>query len=164
MARQLDADREILIMLAATPERIATITAGVTLAQLTSPPASGAWSTNDVLAHLRACADVWGDAIATIMAHNHPTLRAVSPRTWIGKTDYRQQDFMVSLQAFTKQRGELVATLEELAPEDWVRAATVTGAGKTLERTVRFYAYWLAEHERPHIKQIERNTGGAEAP
>ena len=30
------------------------------------------------------------------------------------------------------------------------------GAGKVLERTVLFYAQWLAEHERPHVKQIER--------
>jgi hypothetical protein len=32
----------------------------------------------------------------------------------------------------------------------------VTGAGKPLERTVLFYAQWLARHERPHVKQIER--------
>jgi hypothetical protein len=25
-----------------------------------------------------------------------------------------------------------------------------------LERTVLFYAQWLARHERPHLKQIER--------
>jgi hypothetical protein len=33
--------------------------------------------------------------------------------------------------------------------------ATVTGAGKPRERTVYTYAQWLANHERPHIKQIE---------
>jgi hypothetical protein len=32
----------------------------------------------------------------------------------------------------------------------------VTGAGKILERTVLFYADWLARRERPHVKQIER--------
>jgi hypothetical protein len=51
---------------------------------------------------------------------------------------------------------ELLAILEPLAPVGWARAATVTGAGKPLERTVRFYAEWLAVHERPHVKQIER--------
>jgi len=34
--------------------------------------------------------------------------------------------------------------------------ATVTGAGKPRERTVYTYALWLANHERSHIKQIER--------
>ena len=42
-------------------------------------------------------------------------------------------------------------------PAMWAaRGATVKGAGKVLERTVRFYAEWLAAHERPHLKQIER--------
>ena|GEM_PF-7001279 len=26
----------------------------------------------------------------------------------------------------------------------------------TIERTVLFYAQWLASHEQPHVKQIER--------
>jgi len=43
-----------------------------------------------------------------------------------------------------------------LPPEGWSRAATVTGAGKVLERTVLFYAQWLARHERQHVKQVER--------
>jgi hypothetical protein len=72
------------------------------------------------------------------------------------KTDYREQEFQPSLQAFTAQRADLLAMLEPLAPGSWSRAATVTGAGKPLIRTVHFYAQWLAIHERPHIKQIER--------
>jgi len=43
-----------------------------------------------------------------------------------------------------------------LPPAGWARAASVTGAGAALERTVRDYAQWLARHERPHVKQIER--------
>src|SRR5512136_1863923 len=67
-----------------------------------------------------------------------------------------QQEFKPSLQAFTTQRAELLAVLKPLAPEAWSRMATVTGAGKPRERTVYTYAQWLANHERPHIKQIER--------
>jgi len=75
---------------------------------------------------------------------------------WINKTDYRKQLFQRSLDAFTAQRADLLTVLEPLTPEGWDRAATVTVAGKPFERTVRFYAQWLAEHERPHLKQIER--------
>jgi hypothetical protein len=60
------------------------------------------------------------------------------------------------LRAFATQRAELLAVLEPLPPEGWSRAATVTGAGKALERTVLFYARRLAEHERPHVKQVAR--------
>ncbi len=147
---------QILTMLAATPPRIAALTAGLAPAQLHTAPNQHEWSANDVLAHLRACADVWGSCIEAIIAHDRPTLRAVNPRTWIKQTDYLEQPFQPSLRAFAAQRSELLAVLEPLAPEGWSRAATVTGAGKVLERTVLSYAQWLAEHERPHVKQVAR--------
>ncbi len=109
-----------------------------------------------MLAHLRACADMWGNCIAVIIAEDKPTIRAVNPTTWIKKTDYLEQEFQPSLQAFPAQRAERLAVLNPLAPKAWSRMATVTGAGKPLVRTVLSYAQWLANHERPHIKQIER--------
>ncbi len=156
MAKQPLTNAELLTMLAATPPRIAALTAGLLPAQLQTAPAPDQWSANEVLAHLRACADMWGNCIVEIIAHDHPTLRAVNPRTWINKTDYREQPFQRSLDAFTTQRADLLAVLEPLAPEGWSRKATVTGAGKALERTMQFYGQWLAGHERPHVKQIER--------
>ena len=85
-----------------------------------------------------------------------PTIKAINPRTWIKQTDYLELEFQPSLRAFTTQRADLLAVLEPLPPDGWARAATVTGAGKVLERTVRSYAEWLVRHERPHLKQIER--------
>ncbi len=147
---------QVLTLLAETPPRIAALTAGLAPAQLHTSSSQGEWSTNDVLAHLRACADMWGNCIVAIITQDKPTLRAVNPRTWIKKTDYLEQEFQPSLRAFAKQRTDLLTVLEPLAPEGWSRTATVTGAGKPLERTVLFYARWLAGHERPHLKQIKR--------
>ena len=147
---------QVLALLSQTPQRIAALTASLEPAQLYVTPNPGEWSLNEVLAHLRACADVWGNCMVTILTQDRPTLRAVNPRTWIESTDYLEQEFQLSLQAFTTQRAHLMATLEPFAPEDWSRTATVTGAGKVLERTVLFYAQWIAGHERPHLKQIER--------
>jgi len=145
-----------LTMLAATPTRLADLTEGLLPAELLTSPEPGAWSARDVLAHLRACADMWGKYIAQILSEDRPTIKAVNPRSWIKQTNYREQAFHPSLQAFTAQRAELVAILQPLAPEAWSRMATVTGAGKPRERTVHTYAQWLANHERSHIKQIER--------
>ncbi len=147
---------QVLTLLADTPPRIAALTAGLVPAQLHATPSHGEWSANDVLAHLRSCADVWGSCIEVIIAQDTPTIRAVNPTTWINSTDYIEQEFQPSLHAFATQRTDLLAVLEPLAPEDWSRAATVTGAGKVLERTVHTYAQWLARHERTHLKQIER--------
>lgn len=147
---------QILTTLAATSSRITELTLGLTTAQLHVAPYPGVWSANDVLAHLRACADVWGNCIVTIINQDMPTLRAVNPRTWIKGTNYLEQAFQPSLHAFTMQRTALLAVLELLRPEVWSRPATVTGAGKVLERTVQSYAQWMASHERPHVKQIQR--------
>lgn len=146
---------QLLTMLAAAPPRIDMVTAGLEPAQLEPAPAPGEWSATEVLAHLRSCADVWGNCIEVILAQDMPTIRAINPTTWINQTNYREQEFHSSFQAFTQQRTELLAVLEPLTPAAWSRQATVTGAGKPLVRTTWFYAQWLATHERPHVKQIE---------
>ena len=147
---------QILALLSEGPSRLAEYTASLTDAQLHAAPSPGEWSAIEVLAHLRSCADVWGDCIATILHQDKPTIRAVNPRTWIDRTDYLQLDFQPSLLAFTVQRTDLVAVLQALKPSTWLRSARVIGAGKALERTVHSYAEWMAEHERPHLKQIKR--------
>lgn len=145
-----------LTLLAATPSRLTDLTKGLSPAQLLSPPEPGEWSARDVLAHLRACADMWGKYIAVILSEDQPTFRAVNPTTWIKKTNYLEQEFHPSLHTFTAQRAELLAVLKPLPPKAWTRKATVTGAGKPRERTVQTYAQWLANHEQSHFKQIER--------
>lgn len=148
--------KHILTLLGAAPSRIATLTADLTPAQLHTSPQHDEWSANDVLAHLRSCSDVWGTGIETIITQDRPTIRAVNPRTWLNRTDYTEQEFQPSLQAFTEQRTNLLAQLEPLALADWSRTARVTGAGKVLEWTVLSYAQRLATHERSHVKQLAR--------
>jgi hypothetical protein len=146
----------VLTLLAENPRRLAAITGRAAPAQLQTKPAPDAWSVNDVLAHMRSCADVWGGCIAVIIAEDRPTIRAVNPRTWIKGTKYPELQFRESLSAFESQRAELLAVLDQLPSKGWSRKATVTGAGSVLVRSVHFYAQWLARHERTHVKQIER--------
>jgi len=143
-------------LLAAAPTRLTELTADLTPAQLRTPPAADEWSANDVLAHLRSCADMWGRAITVILAEDKPTFRAINPTAWIKQTNYPDLDFQSSFRAFIAQRAELLVVLQSLAPDSWARTATVTGAGRPLERSVLAYAERLSVHERPHIKQIER--------
>jgi hypothetical protein len=156
MPRGVMTMEQILTELTEGPPRIAEATTGLTNAQLHSAPGPGEWSANEVLAHLRSCADVWGNCIVTILEQDKPTIRAINPRTWIQKTNYPEQGFHSSLRAFTKQRATLLDVLHSLSPKAWSRLATITGAGKPFVRTVQSYAEWLAEHERPHVKQIQR--------
>jgi len=147
---------QVLTQLKDQPEAIAALTAGLPRARLHSPPRRGEWSVNDVLAHLRSCADMWGKYIALIIAEDHPTYRAMNPTTWIKSTNYPELEFAPSLRAFTKQRAELLALLRPSPEAAWSRSATVTGAGRPRERTVMEYARWLANHEQSHVKHIAR--------
>jgi hypothetical protein len=147
---------QILIQLPETPLRITAMTTGVTPANLRMSPAAGEWSATEVLAHLRSCADVWGNNIVRIIREDTPEWVAVNPRSWIEKTDYNDLRFAPSLRAFTKQRAALMAALGPLPRKGWSRVALVSGGAPTCERSVLYYAERLARHERTHVKQIGR--------
>jgi DinB superfamily len=145
---------QLMALLEATAPRIAELTSSLKPAQL-HLPSDGEWSANDVLAHLRACADVWGGCMISIMG-GATALRAVNPLTWIERTDYRALDFTRSLRSFAIQRAELLDALRPAPHADWLRTVTVTGAGAPLKRDALFYGRWMAGHERAHIKQIAK--------
>jgi hypothetical protein len=145
----------VLEALAAAPERIASLSAGFDDAHLRCAPDADTWSANDMLAHLRACSDMWGKGIVAMLTQDRPTLRYVSPRTWIRKTDYLEQGFHHSLRAFAAQRTQLLALLQPLAPEAWSRGAVFTGTVRGREQTVFSYARRIVDHEAQHLEQLE---------
>jgi hypothetical protein len=118
-------------------------------------PRPDSWSANDILAHLRACADVRGKSVVEMISQDRPRLRYVLPRSWIRKTDYLALEFRESLKAFTDQRRELLRALKGLAIKDWSRSATFTGTTRGREQTVFSYACRIAEHEDKHCGQVE---------
>lgn len=147
--------KSVLDLLAQAPKQIASASQGHDNSRLTVSPVPEAWSANDILAHLRACADVWGKSILAMISQDHPTLRYVSPRTWMRKTNYPSLEFDVSFAAFTKQRNELLQSLKALAIEEWSRGATFTGTTRGREQTILSYAQRLAHHEGEHLQEIE---------
>ena len=144
-----------LEILTATPQRLASASAGLENARLHFKPDKKSWSANDILAHLRACADMWGKSMKAMISQDHPTLQYVSPRVWIRKTDYPKLDFHASLLAFTSQRQDLLETLKALAIQDWSRAASFTDSTPGRQDTVFSYARRMALHESDHCEQIE---------
>jgi hypothetical protein len=146
---------QILAWLGQTPRHIAELVQERPSERLQARPDPDTWSANDILAHLRACADVWGKSILAMIAQDHPTLRYVSPRTWMKKTTYATLDFRASLQAFAEQRAELMKVLSHLDAAGWSRGATFTGTTRGREATVMNYARRIADHEREHCEQLE---------
>lgn len=145
----------VLDELAEMPRRVAAAAQRMSSAQLHTRPDEESWSANDILAHLCACADVWGGSIQKMLREEHPTMRYVSPRTWMKKTNFPELRFEDSFQAYTQQRSELLNVLKSLGPEEWRCGATFTGTTRGREHTIFSYAVRIIRHEQEHCQQIE---------
>src|SRR5262245_46580717 len=145
-----------LELLAQAPLRLEKATRGLQATQLYLRSDVEPWSVNDILAHLRACSDVWGNSIVAMITRDNPTLRYVSPRSWMNKPKYREQAFNVALVAFTQERQKLVQALADLDQAGWVRRATFTGvSARQRDQTVVSYSDRIVNHEQAHLDQIE---------
>jgi hypothetical protein len=147
---------QILTVLTETPGRVDGLTAGLSAAELRSVAGPDDWSAGDVLAHLRSCADLWGDEMRRLIAEDEPTIPASEPRAWCLQMNYPALDFATSFQAFAEQRAELLAKLTALPAEAWSRQATIRSASGIRTRTLQSYGDRMARHEQTHIEQIGR--------
>jgi hypothetical protein len=138
-------------LLSNTSRRLSKATQGFDNVRLQYQIDKKAWSVNDILAHLRSCADVWGGDIEAMLAQNRPTLPYRHPRQWIKKTNYPDLLFHESFQAFRMQRKNLLNVLKNLSYEDWSRAAMI----KHRQHTVFSETRRMALHEDVHCRQIE---------
>jgi len=140
-----------LKLLEETPRRLMKSIQSVDETRLQQRTKRESWSVNDILAHLRSCADVWGDSIERMLVEENPIVPYRHPRQWIKKTDYPKLPFHESLQAFVAQRKKLSKILKRLSLEEWSRAATIKGREHTVFTQIRR----MAMHEQVHCEQIE---------
>lgn len=147
---QKDID-QYLFQLEHAPQKIADCTRDVDESLLHGKTSAGDWSPNDILAHLRSCADVWGNSIEAMLAADYPSLPDIHPRAWIKQTDYLVLPFNQSLREFLRQRKKLLLSLKSLSFGDWSRAAII---GKR-EHTIFSQTRRMAKHEAEHMEQIK---------
>lgn len=146
---------EVLRLLPETPQRIAVAIADVAPERLQAKTDAKAWSVNEILAHLRACVDVWVGTMDRMLLEEQPTLRHISPRTYLRKTDYLTVPFAESLALFGAERAALLEKLQPLTLEQWARSAMI----QERQHTVFSQARRLALHEEGHCGQIEGLMG-----
>lgn len=146
-----DEIEKYLSLLSDTSRRLTKATQGFNEARLQFKRDEKVWSVNDILAHLRSCADVWGSSIEAMLAEDNPTVPYRHPRQWIKKTNYPDLMFQESFQAFRMQRKNLLKILKSLSFEDWSRAAII----KHREHTVFSQIRRMALHENVHCQQVE---------
>ena len=106
-----------LDLLAGTLDHIDLITRDASEEQLHHRTSKQNWSLRDIMAHLRACSDVWGNSIEAMLADENPVLPDVHPRRWLKQTNYLDLSFRESLQALANQRAKLLSALRQLSFE-----------------------------------------------
>jgi hypothetical protein len=145
---------EYLSLLENTIRRISALTAELTDEQLALSPGKRDWSAVEILAHLRACTDVWTHTIYAMLAEDNPTLPLLDERRWAKVTRYAALGFRQSFQAFTLSREELLHVLRDLSEEAWARTCDIGGRKHSVFSQVRR----MALHEQEHCGQIEETV------
>jgi hypothetical protein len=77
-------------MISETLQRISLAVKGIDGDQLKFKTDTKAWSANDLLAHLRSCADLWTHSIYAMLAEREWVLPAIDERKWARVTRYEE--------------------------------------------------------------------------
>ncbi len=142
---------EFMDVLQKNPLCIARAVVGAGRGRLIAKADKQNWSVNDILAHIRSCADVWGESIELMLAEDHPKLGYIHPRQWVKRAGYAEMDFAGSFKAYSAQRKKLLRILKKLSFKEWQRGAVILGR----EHTVFSQVPRMAKHESEHCEQIE---------
>lgn len=143
--------KKYLVVLSETPQRIVQAVEDIDEVHLRQRTDAKSWSANDILAHLRSCADLWTHSIYAMLAENEPEFSDINERKWAKVTRYAELPFEESFQVFSLQRKNLVHVLQTLAFESWERSAIIFGR----KHTVFTQARRMAKHENEHVEQLE---------
>jgi uncharacterized damage-inducible protein DinB len=150
--------------LAETTARVEAVARRLSADQLRASPVPGGWSPNEILWHLRAQADVYGEHISRIIHEDQPRWRHVSPRARMKKARYDQLPFAESFAAFARQRTDLLALLESIGPEAWQRMALVRVGEREWRLTLQERVWGMANHEEMHCAQMEEAAAALSQP
>jgi hypothetical protein len=133
-----------------TPLLIGSVAERLCEEQLRVRPLPDGWSLVDLLAHLHACAEIWGDDIERMLTLEAPRFSKPHPRQVMGSDRHQLPSFAESARAFAVRREQLIARLRTLEPDQWERGATINGRGHTVFTHTRR----MALHEAVHAEQI----------
>lgn len=150
--------QKYLRIISETPERIGPLIKGLEEDRLQARANAKSWSANDILAHMRSCADLWTHSIYAMLAEKEPSFTDINERKWAKVTRYGELPFHTSFQAFSLQRENLVRVLTDLPFDLWERSALIFERRHTVFTQTRR----MAKHETEHLEQIEallRGTG-----
>lgn len=145
--------QEQLNILEQTVPRITKCTDTLGESFLQTASTAGEWSANEILTHIRSCAEVWSYSIYAMLIIDAPELNNIHPNTWSKFQQYNTLSFAENLLAFDIQRQNLLRKLKHLSLKDWKRTGRFSN--KSNEYSVFSQTRRMAQHELGHCEQIE---------
>ncbi|MEP7291849.1 MAG: DinB family protein [Chloroflexota bacterium] len=137
-----------------TPQRLVTLTSGIDESRLRAAPQPKEWSMVEILAHLRASADLWSYSIYAMLTLDSPELAHIHPRNWEKMQGYHHLTFAENLLAFQVGRANLLRILEPLSFANWDRSARFVGRANAT--TIFGETLRMALHESDHWQQLDK--------
>jgi hypothetical protein len=138
--------------LAATPEILRLIMAGLTDEQAGWKPGPDRWSIAEIVEHLSHVeGHLFRVRLDRMMAEESPEVQNYDQDEYSAAGTYSNRDAEESFAHWEEQREDNVRLLEELEPEALERTAVHTTLGKfTLAQMLNSWAY----HDAGHVRQI----------
>lgn len=148
---------EARLLLEDTPRRLQTMTRGISVARLTTPPKPGERSVHQIMAHLIHTEMRDAGAIYLALLVNEPLLDGLHAERHFGRLlRFDLEPFDELLGYFTLRRRVLVRVLRGLALKEWSRL--VREPKKRRKESVYWRARAMAMHEPEHLQGLERDV------
>ena len=142
--------RNALEVIAATPARLAVLTAGLSAEQADAPTAPGKWSTRQMVAHLADCEIAFGFRLRQAQA-GVPLIQPFDQDAWA--ESYRRYWLNAAVDTFSTLRAWNVAFAKGLSEADKQRVATHPERG---EMTLWTIVETMAGHDLNHLEKLEQ--------
>jgi hypothetical protein len=142
-------------ILTTTGERLRTLTAGLTGAQVDTPPAPGKWSLREIVAHLADCEIVFSFRLRQTLAPSpsepHAIIQPFDQEVWSKR--YAAYQLEPGLALFQAARNWNLLYLTTVSQDDRHRPTTHPERG-----TMTFWTIveTMAGHDINHLQQVER--------
>jgi len=142
----------LLDFLQDTPNRLAWLTDGLSLAELCLKQSEAEFSALEILCHLRDL-ELQGYTlrIRRLLDEQEPALVDFDGARVAAEGNYHNQQPSLTLQTVQTARRDNVLTLRSLTEEQLAREGTLEGVGRI---TLRGLAVMMREHDEGHIEEL----------
>ena len=152
---------ERLTRLERGPDAVAAALRGQSDAVLSRRPDPKSWAAKEVVCHLRDTEEIfmthWFELIIAMDEPKFPPVDPSTPDRWAEERQYLRNDVGEALSSFRKRRGDTLAFLRKLTPEQWNRAGLHPRRGRM---TFEDFLTLIAWHDENHLDQLRRALDG----